>query len=146
MGPEAYAALVVRCEAHLDTVKRARSTGARQLIPLLVHPATVEAGTVGGRRTRVPRKRVTPPVAGANEPAHPVGGASSVKAARSAKSAKAAKDPEKKAAGKAKAEQMVHPLTPGKGQRKGTVPVLPPTSVTAVQAATSVARKPRRSS
>src|SRR5918995_5684080 len=141
MGPEAYAALVVRCEAHLDTVKRARSAGARQLIPLLVHPATVEAGTVGGRRTRVPRRRVTPPVAGANEPAHPVGGTSTAKAARSAKSAKAAK-----AEGKAKAEQRVHPLTPGKGQRKGTVPVLPPTSVTAVQAATSAARKPRRSS
>ena len=57
MGEEAYAALVLRCEAHLDTVKRARSAGARQLIPLLVHPATVEAGTVGGRRTRVPRKK-----------------------------------------------------------------------------------------
>mgnify|MGYP001226988341 FL=1 len=52
MGEAAYAALVLRCEAHLDTVKRARSAGARQLIPLLVHPATVEAGTVGGRRTR----------------------------------------------------------------------------------------------
>ena len=57
MGEAAYAALVLRCEAHLDTVKRARSAGARQLIPLLVHPATVEAGTVGGRRTRVPRRR-----------------------------------------------------------------------------------------
>jgi hypothetical protein len=77
MGAPAYAALVVRCEAHLDTVKRARSAGARTLIPLLVHPATVEAGTVGGRRTRVPRKRAAaPPVApGGNEPAHPVGGA-----------------------------------------------------------------------
>src|ERR671910_751588 len=112
MGPEAYAALVVRCEAHLDTVKRARSAGARQLIPLLVHPATVEAGTVGGRRTRVPRKRVTAPVAGANEPAHPVGGTSTAKAARSAKSAKAAKR-EGNVEGKAKAEQRVHPLTPG---------------------------------
>ena len=71
MGEEAYAALVLRCEAHLDTVKRARSAGARQLIPLLVHPATVEAGTVGGRRTRVPRKKA-PARAGANEPAHPV--------------------------------------------------------------------------
>ena len=57
MGEAAYAALVLRCEAHLDTVKRARSAGARQLIPLLVHPATIEAGTVGGRRTRVPRRR-----------------------------------------------------------------------------------------
>ncbi len=57
MGEAAYAELVLRCEAHLDTVKRARSAGARQLIPLLVHPATVAAGTVGGRRTRVPRRR-----------------------------------------------------------------------------------------
>ena len=61
MGEAAYAALVLRCEAHLDTVKRARSAGARQLIPLLVHPATVEAGTVGGRRTRVPRRRPATP-------------------------------------------------------------------------------------
>ena len=72
MGEEGYAELVLRCEAHLDTVKRARSAGARQLIPLLVHPATVEAGTIGGRRTRVPRKRTTAPVPGANEAAHPV--------------------------------------------------------------------------
>ena len=72
MGEEGYAELVLRCEAHLDTVKRARSAGARQLIPLLVHPATVAAGTVGGRRTRVPRKRTAAPAAGANEPAHPV--------------------------------------------------------------------------
>ena len=43
MGGAAYAELVLRCEAHLDTVKRARSAGARQLIPLLVHPATGEA-------------------------------------------------------------------------------------------------------
>ena len=64
MGEEGYAELVLRCEAHLDTVKRARSAGARQLIPLLVHPATVAAGTVGGRRTRVPRKRTTAPVPG----------------------------------------------------------------------------------
>jgi len=54
-------------------VKRARSAGARTLIPLLVHPATVEAGTVGGRRTRVPRKTTSAAsVPGANEPAHPV--------------------------------------------------------------------------
>ncbi len=141
MGEAGYAALVVRCEAHLDTVKRTRSAGARQLIPLLVHPATVEAGTVGGRRTRVPRKRVAPPVAGANEPAHPVGGTSSAKAARAAKVAKAAK-----AAGKGKAERKGHPTGAVKVRGKGTVPDLPPTSVTAVQAATSAARKARRSS
>ena len=67
MGEEGYAELVLRCEAHLDTVKRARSAGARQLIPLLVHPATVAAGTVGGRRTRVP----------ASGPPHPLPGRTS---------------------------------------------------------------------
>ena len=68
MGEDAYAALVLRCEAHLSTVRRARSAGARELLPLLVHPATLEAGTVGGRRVRVPRKRVPAP---AKEPAKP---------------------------------------------------------------------------
>ena len=82
MGEEGYAELVLRCEAHLDTVKRARSAGARQLIPLLVHPATVAAGTVGGRRTRVPRKRTTAPLPGANEPAHPVPPAKGTRAAK----------------------------------------------------------------
>ena len=82
MGEEGYAELVLRCEAHLDTVKRARSAGARQLIPLLVHPATVAAGTVGGRRTRVPRKRTTAPLPGRNEPAHPVPPAKGTRAAK----------------------------------------------------------------
>ena len=84
MGEAGYAELVLRCEAHLDTVKRARSAGARQLIPLLVHPATVEAGTVGGRRTRVPRKRTPAPTVGANEPAHPVAPAKATRAAKAA--------------------------------------------------------------
>ncbi len=84
MGEEGYAQLVLRCEAHLDTVKRARSAGARQLIPLLVHPATVEADTVGGRRTRVPRKRTAAPVAGANQAAHPVPPAKGTRAAKEA--------------------------------------------------------------
>jgi hypothetical protein len=73
MGEAAYAALVVRCEAHLATVRRARSAGARELIPLLVHPATVAADTIGGRRTRVRRRKGTTALPeGANEPAHPV--------------------------------------------------------------------------
>jgi hypothetical protein len=52
MGEAAYDELLLRCEAHLETVRRARSTGGRALIPLLVHPATVAAGTVGGGRRR----------------------------------------------------------------------------------------------
>ena len=144
MGDAAYAALVVRCEAHLDTVKRARSAGARQLIPLLVHPATVEAGTVGGRRTRVPRRQGSPAVPGANEAAHPVGGTPSAKAARAAKAIEAAKAAKAVKVGKAGKAGKVGKT--GKGSGKGVVPVLPPTSVTAVQVATSAARKPRRSS
>ena len=50
MGEEAYAELVVRCEAHLKAVKAARSVGSRQLLPLLVHPATLEAGVIPGKR------------------------------------------------------------------------------------------------
>ncbi len=50
MGETAYAELVVRCEAHLKAVRAARSVGSRQLLPLLVHPATLEAGVVPGKR------------------------------------------------------------------------------------------------
>jgi hypothetical protein len=55
MGEQAYAVLVVRCEAHLATVKAARSNGSRPLLPLLVHPATLAAGGPG--RPAVPRVR-----------------------------------------------------------------------------------------
>ena len=48
MGAAAYAELVVRCEAHIAYIRRARAAGARALIPLMVHPATVDAGTLGG--------------------------------------------------------------------------------------------------
>ena len=87
MGTEAYRVLAVRCEAHLDTVRRARSAGARTLLPLLVHPATLDADALGGRRPRVPRRRgaVAEGVPGANEPAHPV---PPTKGARGAKGAK----------------------------------------------------------
>jgi hypothetical protein len=47
MGEQGYAELVVRCEAHLATVKAARAAGTRRLLPLLVHPATLEAGGPG---------------------------------------------------------------------------------------------------
>ncbi len=50
MGEEAYAELVVRCEAHLKAVKASRSVGSRQLLPLLVHPATLDAGVIPGKR------------------------------------------------------------------------------------------------
>lgn len=49
MGPEGYDELVVRCEAHLLNVRLVRSRGARTLLPLLIHPATIEARE---RRTR----------------------------------------------------------------------------------------------
>lgn len=49
MGQEAYDVLVLRCEAHLASVRRAHDAGARTLLPLYVHPATLGAGTVGGR-------------------------------------------------------------------------------------------------
>ncbi|MGN6752164.1 MAG: hypothetical protein ACTHJJ_06375 [Intrasporangium sp.] len=43
MGEAAYEELVLRAEAHLAQVKAARSRGDRALLPLLVHPATLEA-------------------------------------------------------------------------------------------------------
>ncbi|WP_235950720.1 hypothetical protein [Phycicoccus flavus] len=72
MGRAAYDELVVRCEAHLSAVRQAGSTGGRKLLPLLVHPATAAAGTVGGRREKVKRRRGTSALPdGANEPAAP---------------------------------------------------------------------------
>jgi hypothetical protein len=123
MGEAGYAELVLRCEAHLDTVKRARSAGARQLIPLLVHPATVEAGTVGGHRPRVPRKRASAPAPGANEPAHPVPPAKGTRAAKATS----------KATSKVPAKQAKAPAKPAKAPVKRAK-------------APSKASKPRRSS
>jgi len=48
MGSAAYDELVVRCDAHLVAVQAARSSGARSLLPLLVHPATLAARTDAG--------------------------------------------------------------------------------------------------
>ncbi|HWO51864.1 MAG TPA: hypothetical protein VNN23_09725, partial [Ornithinibacter sp.] len=120
MGEEGYAELVLRCEAHLDTVKRARSAGARQLIPLLVHPATVEAGTIGGRRTRVPRKRTTAPVPGANEPAHPVTPAQATRAAKASAKKATPKTPAKPA--KAPAKPAKAPTKSAKAPTKASKP------------------------
>lgn len=56
MGPEAYAELVVRCEAHIHLIRSAgRSVARAQLLPLLVHPATLASGRPG--RSKAPRKR-----------------------------------------------------------------------------------------
>ena len=43
MGPDAYAELVIRAEAHLAQAKAVRARGVRKLLPLLVHPATLDA-------------------------------------------------------------------------------------------------------
>lgn len=43
MGDAAYEELVLHCEAHLKLVKAAKATGAKRLLPLVVHPATVAA-------------------------------------------------------------------------------------------------------
>lgn len=50
MGQGAYDELVVRCEAHLAAVKALRTPASRRLLPLFVHPATVEAGTPALRK------------------------------------------------------------------------------------------------
>ena len=56
MGQAGYDELVVRCEAHLRLVRSATTTAAgRRLLPLYVHAATVEAGTVGGRKAATRR-------------------------------------------------------------------------------------------
>ena len=43
MGEEAYDELVVRCTAYLRSVKAAHRGSGRAMLPLLVHPATLEA-------------------------------------------------------------------------------------------------------
>lgn len=58
MGEEAYAALVVRCEAHLAAVKGAQTVRSRKMLPLLVHPATLAAGGPG--RPRASARRPPP--------------------------------------------------------------------------------------
>lgn len=43
MGQAAYEELVIRAEAHLAAARAAVARGAHKLLPLLVHPATLEA-------------------------------------------------------------------------------------------------------
>ena len=43
MGDAAYTELARHCAAHLELVAAARKNGARRLLPLLVHPATLAA-------------------------------------------------------------------------------------------------------
>ncbi len=52
MGAEGYAELAARCDAHLATVRASRGAGpgGRALLPLLVHPATLDAERSVGRR------------------------------------------------------------------------------------------------
>ncbi len=58
MGQAAYEQLAIRAEGHLAQVKAVRARGARQLLPLLVHPATLEAqSTVRTRATQAARKQ-----------------------------------------------------------------------------------------
>jgi len=51
MGQAAYAELVLRCEAHLAAAKAAQARGARTLLPLMIHPATVAAREAAGAKT-----------------------------------------------------------------------------------------------
>lgn len=66
MGEEAYAALEVRCEAHLAAVKAAQTVRSRRMLPLLVHPATLAAGGPGRPRASS-RTATTPPARSASE-------------------------------------------------------------------------------
>lgn len=50
MGEAAYAELEIRCQAHLTSIRTFRSVEARKLLPLMVHPATVAAKTIGGKK------------------------------------------------------------------------------------------------
>ncbi len=136
MGEAAYAALVLRCEAHLDTVKRARSAGARQLIPLLVHPATVEAGTVGGRRTRVPRRRPATPATRTAKVGTPTKATSTTKATSRTKAASPTKAGATTKATKstakptAKTSAKSTPKAPGKTTPKAAGKATPKTAST----------------
>ena len=67
MGEPAYDELVVRCEAHLKAVRAARTVGSRQLLPLLVHPATLAAGVIPGKRP-APRRAPVKKAAGGAAP------------------------------------------------------------------------------
>ncbi len=50
MGEGAYAELEIRCQAHLTSVRTFRSVEAKKLLPLMIHPATVTARTIGGKK------------------------------------------------------------------------------------------------
>jgi hypothetical protein len=57
MGGAGYAELVRRCDAHLATVRAARRSGNRTVLPLLVHPATRDAEASARRRRRTRTKK-----------------------------------------------------------------------------------------
>lgn len=50
MGESAYAELEIRCQAHLTSLRTFRSLEAKKLLPLMVHPATAAARTIGGKK------------------------------------------------------------------------------------------------
>jgi hypothetical protein len=52
MGDAGYEELARRCEAHLELVSAARANGRRALLPLLVHPATLEAERIAEQSSR----------------------------------------------------------------------------------------------
>lgn len=56
MGAAAYAELEARCAAYLRTVQAARATG-RNLLPLYVHPATLEATAAAQEQARREQRR-----------------------------------------------------------------------------------------
>lgn len=75
MGEDGYAALVVRCEAHLTAVKGAQTVRSRKMLPLLVHPATLAAdgprkaaAKKAAAKRAVARKSAHPPHATNTEP------------------------------------------------------------------------------
>ncbi len=59
MGQAAYEQLAIRAEAHLAQVKAVRAQGVRKLLPLLVHPATLEAQATARRRAGQAARRRT---------------------------------------------------------------------------------------
>lgn len=55
MGEAAYLEVAARCEAHIQLTRSARDSGhAKQLLPLLIHPATLRKGRPG--RSKAKRK------------------------------------------------------------------------------------------
>lgn len=116
LGDAAYAELTIHCDAHLQTVRAARAAGARKLLPLLVHPATMAAKPreVGRSNKQASRVRVkaeqgtgagktaatTMPTASTADAGLPESGAEAVSATKPAAKDKGGKSIPKKASAK----------------------------------------------